>query len=188
MLPVESRHVASAPFQRARFGAGIYRYCWPSQRAQKKKKKRYRDRERKLFRGSNYRHRRLEEKEKKGPFYLVVLALFFSIISIMYSSASTPRLIYFNGPPFLLSFFFYFYFNKSIKRNTPRVVTQLEWPSNSGFLSFLFFFFCCLGGGRRTAEPRERRNHQAIGYGPLADTKRRHYTDILQFKSALSWI
>lgn len=29
---------------------------------------------------------------------------------------------------------------------------------------------------------RERENHQAIGYGLLADTKRRHYTDILQFK------
>ena len=157
MLPVESRHVASAPFQRARFGAGIYRYCWPSQRAQKKKK-RYRDRERKLFRGSNYRHRRLEEKEKKGPFYLVVFALFFSIISIMYSSASTPRLIYFNGPPFLLSFFFYFYFNKSIKRNTPRVVTQLEWPSNSGFLSFLFFFF--LLSRRRAANGRAKRTEK----------------------------
>lgn len=33
---------------------------------------------------------------------------------------------------------------------------------------------------RLSGETRE--NHQAIGYGLLVDTKRRHYTDILQFK------
>ena len=32
------------------------------------------------------------------------------------------------------------------------------------------------------SDPGERENHQAIGYGLLVDTKRRHYTDILQFK------